>query len=249
MAGAFGWNSWRLRHMSLVNSAIFALACISAAAGVAFVGLNIQLEIEYLVTTAAALILALIYALVLLGLPAHAHAAFGYANGVTAARAAMVSYVGAVVLFADGFGLDLRLNWTIVAVVAVALALDGVDGYLARRFRQESVLGARFDMEVDALLIMILSLAVWFLDKAGPWVLLIGLMRYGFVAAQRLEPRLAGELAPSFRRKAVCVLQGVALCLIVAPVVSVPLSSWIAAAALAGLTYSFAADIYDLLRK
>ena len=40
-----------------------------------------------------------------------------------------------------------------------ALALDGVDGQVARRTGTASELGARFDMEVDAFLILVLSVA------------------------------------------------------------------------------------------
>ena len=38
-------------------------------------------------------------------------------------------------------------------------------------------------MEVDAALILILSILVWLHGKAGPWVIACGLMRYTFVAA------------------------------------------------------------------
>ena len=46
-----------------------------------------------------------------------------------------------------------------------------------------SAFGARFDMEVDALLIQVLAVLAWQWDKAGPWVLMSGLLRYVFVAA------------------------------------------------------------------
>jgi phosphatidylglycerophosphate synthase len=40
------------------------------------------------------------------------------------------------------------------------LALDGLDGWLARRFGLASAYGARFDMEVDGFLILVLALLV-----------------------------------------------------------------------------------------
>ena len=43
---------------------------------------------------------------------------------------------------------------------SVALALDGVDGQVARRTGTVSALGARFDMEVDAFLVLVLSVHV-----------------------------------------------------------------------------------------
>ncbi|SIQ93755.1 Phosphatidylglycerophosphate synthase [Rhizobium sp. RU35A] len=211
----------------------------------------LHLPLEIHVPVIAALLLAGIFALVLRGLPAHRHARFGFANLVTSLRAGIVSLVGATVLFSHSFGaahFDSLIWWTVAAVL-FALALDGVDGYLARRYRQQSELGARFDMEVDALLILILSIGATVLGKAGLWVVLIGLMRYAFVMAQWFLPKLRGELAPSFRRKAVCVVQVAVLCLVLVPQVVPPVSTAMAAIALAALLYSFGVDGIALMRR
>ena len=88
-------------------------------------------------------------------------------------------------------------------------------------------------MEVDAFLILLLSLAALLLGKAGWWVLLIGMMRYGFVLGQTLLPFLNAPLPPSFRRKLICVVQVGALCIILLPVIAPPASTAIAATALA----------------
>jgi phosphatidylglycerophosphate synthase len=98
-------------------------------------------------------------------------------------------------------------SWSVlVAIGAVAIALDGLDGYLARRNNTVSVLGARFDMEVDAFLILVLSVLVC--RTVGPWVLAIGLMRYAFVAAMFVMPRLRATLPFSRARKVVAAMQG-----------------------------------------
>ena len=68
----------------------------------------------------------------------------------------------------------------LVSLAAVALALDAVDGWVARRTRTTDE-GARFDAEVDAFLILILSAYV--ARSAGAWVLVIGAARYVFLAA------------------------------------------------------------------
>ena len=47
-----------------------------------------------------------------------------------------------------------------MTLAAVALALDPADGWLARRTGTASALGARFDGEVDAFLILALSVYV-----------------------------------------------------------------------------------------
>ena len=136
-----------------------------------------------------------------------------------------------------------------MALVSLALILDGVDGYLARAYSQASALGARFDMEIDALLILVLSAAAWMFGKAGGWVLAIGLMRYAFVLAQVFVPALCQPLPPSFRRKLICVVQVAALCLILVPWVAPPVSTLIALIALVLLSYSFWVDTTYLLRR
>ena len=82
----------------------------------------------------------------------------------------------------------------LVALAAVALVLDAVDGWVARRTGTVSALGARFDMEVDAFLILVLS-GVRRRDVRPWWVLAIGAARYAFVAAGWLLPWMRGAAA------------------------------------------------------
>ncbi|CUA92287.1 Phosphatidylglycerophosphate synthase [Pannonibacter indicus] len=225
------------------------LAAVLALSVAVYAAVSVSLSLGLDVPLAASAVLLAVFGLVLRGLVHHQFHKFGAANTVTAIRAAMVSLVAAVVLFAEMHRAGVEVHWTLAGLAGLALALDGLDGYLARRLHQESDLGARFDMEVDAFLILCLSAAVWQLDKAGPWVLLIGLMRYGFVLAQYVQRRLAAPLPPSFRRKLVCVVQVAALCVLLLPFVTAPLSVWIAAVALTALAWSFAVDTAYLLRK
>ena len=97
----------------------------------------------------------------------------------------------------------------LVAIATVALILDGVDGQVARRTHTVTALGARFDMEVDCVLVLVLSVHV--APVLGLWVLAIGLMRYAWVAASWLLPWLAGPLPRRYSAKAVAVLQSVVL--------------------------------------
>ncbi len=172
---------------------------------------------------------------------------FGLPNGITLARLVLSSVVAGIALdFADQPMADL-LAWVALAIAAVALMLDGLDGPLARARNLQSAFGARFDMEVDALLILLLALLAWLQAKAGAWVLLIGAARYAFVVAGWLWPALTRPLPPSFRRKAVCVVQGVSLATLMAPVIVPPASSVIAGAALVLIFYSFAVDVIWLI--
>jgi phosphatidylglycerophosphate synthase len=127
--------------------------------------------------------------------------------------------------------------------------LDGLDGWLARRTGMASEFGARFDMETDAALILVLSILVWQHGKAGAWVLLSGLMRYAFVAAGWLLPWLARPLQSTRRGKTVAVGQLVGLSVALAPMVPAPLSDVAAALTLTALAWSFAIDIARLARQ
>ncbi|MCI4065686.1 sulfatase [Micromonospora sp. R77] len=80
---------------------------------------------------------------------------------------------------------------------------------MARRTGTASAFGARFDMEIDAFLILVLSAHL--APALGGWVLAIGVMRYAFVAASALLPRLRGTLPARCWRKVVAAAQGVAL--------------------------------------
>jgi len=139
--------------------------------------------------------------------------------------------------------------WTSVAIATVGALLDAVDGPLARRRGEVSRFGARFDMEVDAFLIVTLSVLGWRMGKAGAWVLLSGAMRYLFVAASWVWPWLAADLPESYRRKAVCVVQIVTLIVTLAPVVGSPLSDAVAGGGLLLLAWSFAVDVAWLARR
>src|SRR5262245_16267957 len=71
-------------------------------------------------------------------------------NHVTAIRAAIVFFL-ACLLFVP---LGPSIAWIAVVASTIAAILDGVDGWLARRTGPMSEFGARFDMEVDAALIL-----------------------------------------------------------------------------------------------
>ena len=232
----------------LLREAIVSLSCLFAGTTLVAIALSLLPELSWDFVAWALLCAAVIFVLALGALADHPFARFGHANLVTAFRAALVSLVGAGVFCFEHLASSHGVLFGLVALVVFALVLDGVDGYLARRQGLESDFGARFDMEVDALLILILSAAAALLDKAGPWVLMIGLMRYAFVMAGWFEPRLNGPLFPSLRRKIICVLQIAALCLLLVPVVVSPVSTVIAVLALLLLVYSFAVDIRHLLR-
>jgi len=132
--------------------------------------------------------------------------ALGAANRVTLARASLVAGVTALVVTSIDRPVPTPL---LVTLVGVALALDGVDGQVARRTGSTSKLGARFDMEIDAFLILVLS--VYIGGTFGWWTIAIGAFRYVFVAASWALPWLGAPLPPKFSRKVVAAVQGIVL--------------------------------------
>ena len=170
----------------------------------------------------------------------------GPANRVTLGRATLALAIMPLALHAGPLGAP--VYWWIIAVSTAAMVLDGCDGWVARRSGGATPFGARFDMELDAALLLALSVLVWRSGRTGPWVLLIGGIRYLFVAAGQRWPALRGALPPRWRRKAVCVVQGVALLVALGPIVPQWLAAGGAAGALALLVWSFAADTRWLLR-
>jgi len=178
----------------------------------------------------------------------HPHPRFGLANGITLLRAGGAAVFAALAL-EPALLVGEGAAWAALAGVGLLLGLDGVDGLAARRQRLVSDFGARFDLEVDAALILALAVMAFGLGKAGPWILGLGLMRYGFVLAGLADPALARPLPASRRRSAICVLQVVVLGLLLAPPVGPPLATGLALAAFAALLGSFAVDVAWLLRR
>jgi phosphatidylglycerophosphate synthase len=171
---------------------------------------------------------------------------FGLANSVTAGRAGLVSALPALIL-APG-GVDAAIAWAVTGLGLAALALDGVDGWVARRRHEASAFGARFDMEVDAGFVLFLSALAWTTGRAGAWILLAGLLRYLWVGAGALWPLLRNPLPPSLFRKSVCVLVLLLLLLALAPIIPSAWAPLPCALGLALLLASFGRDLVWLVR-
>lgn len=175
----------------------------------------------------------------------HPYPRFGPANHVTMIRATLVALIASLIGEPEIPGVAAAA----VALATVVTVLDGVDGWVARRSRMVSGFGARFDLETDALLVLVMSALVWRHGKAGAWVLLGGIMRYAFVAAGWLLPWMAHPLRPTRRGKTITVCHMVGLSVALAPIVPAPLSAFAVGATLAALSWSFAVDVRRLWRK
>jgi len=171
---------------------------------------------------------------------------FGWPNRITLMRASVVAALAGALMHPAAVA---EHGQILAAMALFVIFLDGVDGWLARMTQAESKFGARFDMEVDALLILVLSAAIALSGKVGPWIIAIGLMRYVFVLAGQYWPALAAPLCPSFTRKTICVLQGFVLIACLLPIVSTQWATALAAVSLLALVISFGRDGIELLHR
>ena len=160
------------------------------------------------------------------------------ADWVTLARATLAAGIAALV--ADSLHQPAPVT-LLVSITALALVLDAVDGWVARRTRTTAALGAHFDAEVDAFLILILS--VYVARSAGAWVLAIGAARYAFLAAGWPLPWMRERLPPRFWRKVVAATQGIVLTVAVADVLPRAVTEAALVAALVLLAESFGRDV------
>src|SRR6201996_5689384 len=165
------------------------------------------------------------------------------ADWVTLTR--MVLMAGVAGLVAQSFGRPVSIT-ALVTLSAVALALDAVDGQVARRTGTATPLGARIDGEADAFLILVLSIAVS--QNYGGWVLAIGAARCVFLLAGWLIPWLRAPLAPRVWRKVVAAVQGIALTVAASGVTSRLVGMIAVAVALVLLAESFGRDVISLYR-
>jgi hypothetical protein len=105
-------------------------------------------------------------------------------------------------------------------------------------------LGARLDGEVDAFLILVLS--VYVARSVGLSVLAIGVARYAFLAAGCVSPWMRESLPPRYWRKFVAATQGVVLTVAAAAILPAPVTEGAVVLALILLAESFGHDVWWL---
>jgi phosphatidylglycerophosphate synthase len=181
------------------------------------------------------------------GLRRHAAVGLGPADCVTLVRASLVVGVAALAATSSVSPGSTVSTTALVSLAVVALLLDAVDGQVARRTRTASALGATFDGEVDALLILVLSVHV--AGLAGAWVLLMGAARYVFFAAGWVLPWMRATLPQRPWRKVVTAVVGIALVVAAADVLPSAVSDAGLVLAFALLAESFGRDVGWLWRE
>jgi phosphatidylglycerophosphate synthase len=208
------------------------LAALSSAAG--FGGAGAAVGLACAAVTGAALAR---------GLAASDGRGLGPADHVTLTRATLACGVAAMTV--NSFSQPTRVT-ALVGIASVALLLDAVDGWVARRTGTTSPLGARFDMEVDAFLVLVLS--VYVARVTGWWVLAIGVARYALLAASSMAPWLRGTLPARRWRKVVAAIQGIVLTLAASQLLPGTVNRLALVGALGLLATSFGTEVAERWR-
>ena len=163
----------------------------------------------------------------------------GYASWVTVIRLSIIFILGFTYQQLEGFMLFIGF--------LIAIVLDGVDGFLARKFDQSSRVGEGIDMESDAFMVLLIS---WMHFDSGSlpwWILIPGGLRY-YYELGFFWLRDQGADVPSKRiRATVAVIFFVAL--LTPFILSSKLSLIIVCIASTLIVLSFIASITKRLKK
>lgn len=180
-------------------------------------------------------------------LPEHApRTSLGTANRITIYRAALVANLAAASVYPS---LIASQGVVLTAVMATAFALDGVDGWIARRFDQASRFGARLDQELDALFTLVLAFTLFRMEVAGAWILIAGAWHYFYQGLRSSFSTFRIALPFSHRRRIICGVAVGSLIVASSPFLSPGSAETLALAAVLLLSISFLIDIVRQLRR
>ena len=119
-------------------------------------------------------------------------ARLGLATGLTLARGALVSLVSGF-LFMRATGV---VAWLPGALYALAAATDNADGRVARRLGQVTRFGARLDVAMDGLGLLVAPLVAVAWQRLPPWYLLVGAAYYLFHGGLWIHRRVGWPVYP-----------------------------------------------------
>jgi phosphatidylglycerophosphate synthase len=115
--------------------------------------------------------------------PREPGARFNYATMITALRILL----GATLILTPAY-----LGPAYAAAQLVLLwVLDVLDGILARSLQTVTVLGGNLDKEADAFITLNACVALMQFELVGPWILIIGLIRYAYLLLLGLARRVS----------------------------------------------------------
>lgn len=129
---------------------------------------------------------------------------YGYANWVSIIRFLCIL----ITFYLHPY---LKNNYLLI-IFTFSILLDGVDGFLARKFRHETHQGAILDMEIDALLVLLLAYIHISNNRITQWILIPASFRYIYAWILLFQPfNNAKEKVPKFVRATIAVIFFLAL--------------------------------------
>lgn len=161
-------------------------------------------------------------------------------NAITIARI-LCAPVLLWMLLADA-GTDGGLRWAAAVLFIVAIATDGVDGYLARRYEIVSDLGKLLDPIADKALTGVAFVGLSILAELPWWVTVLVLVREIGITVHRLIVASSHVVAAAWMGKLKTVAQAVALSLALLPLWAV-VGDWIVVVNIATMTIAVALTV------
>lgn len=128
-------------------------------------------------------------------------------------------------LLADG-GENGGLRWAAAILFIVAIATDGIDGYLARKHQIVSDLGKLLDPIADKALTGVAFVGLSLLGELNWWITVVVLVRELGITVHRLLVASSHVVAAAWMGKLKTVAQGVALSLALLPLAAV-VGDWV----------------------
>lgn len=139
-------------------------------------------------------------------------------NAITIARI-LCAPIFLWMLLADG-GVGGGLRWAAAVLFIVAIATDGVDGYIARRYNIVSDLGKLLDPIADKVLTGVAFVGLSILGELDWWVTIIVLVREIGITVYRFIVVSDHVLAAAWMGKLKTVFQSIALSIALLPLAS-----------------------------
>jgi CDP-diacylglycerol--glycerol-3-phosphate 3-phosphatidyltransferase len=136
-------------------------------------------------------------------------------NAITIARI-LCAPVFLWLLLADG-GADGGMRWVAAILFIVAIATDGVDGYIARRYKIVTDLGKLLDPIADKVLTGFAFIGLSILAELPWWVTILVLVREIGITVHRLVVASDHVVAAAWMGKLKTIAQAVALSLALLP--------------------------------
>ena len=133
----------------------------------------------------------------------------------------------------------------VLAAFTVNVALDALDGFVARRLGETTAFGAALDREVDAFFVLVAYLHFPLDGWLGGWVLLAGVLPYAYRLFASATP---APLAAGHKERTAAPLAGLNFVMLLAAVAMPTYSSSILVASVAVVCTSFAVSFWGLYR-